>query len=88
MPIGQIATIVGFAGMLCVVTAYAYLTASKDPDPLLLHGGNLIGAAMLAFSLVINPNLPSLVLEGIWACVACWGLYKALRKRSQDRAAS
>ena len=76
-----VADIVGFAGMACVVGAYAYITLTPQPNRLVLHGANLAGAALLALSLSVNMNLPSLVLEGVWASVAIWGLAKALLAR-------
>ena len=38
----------GFAGMACVIAAYAYITASRTPNPFIQHGVNLAGAALLA----------------------------------------
>lgn len=77
------ANLIGFAGMICIVGAYAYVTQSKAPNPFVLHGVNLVGAALLALSLTVNMNVPSLVLEGVWAAVALWGLAKALLGRGR-----
>ncbi len=79
------ANIVGFAGMVLIVAAYAYVTAVKQPNSFILHGTNLVGAALLALSLLVNTNLPSLVLEGVWASVAIWGLVKAIRTQRRNR---
>jgi len=49
-----------------------------------LHSLNLVGAALLIVSLTVNRNLPSMVLEGIWAAVALFGLAKALRSRGGE----
>lgn len=75
------ANVIGFLGMACIVGAYVYITANPRPNPFLQHGFNLLGAVLLALSLTINVNVPSLVLEGIWAAVAIWGLIKAVRTR-------
>ena len=75
------ATLVGFVGMGCIVAAYAYLTHREEPNPFILHGTNLAGAALLTVSLLVHTNWPSLVLEGFWAAIAIWGLAKALRAR-------
>lgn len=77
----DIYTLVGFAGMACIIAAYAYLTFKSDPNPFVLHGTNLAGAALLTVSLLVHTNLPSLVLEGFWAAIALYGLAKALRQR-------
>ena len=75
------ATLVGFVGMACIIAAYAYLTWKDEPNPFVLHGTNLIGAALLTVSLLVHTNWPSLVLEGFWAAIALWGLAKAVRER-------
>ena len=72
---------VGFVGTASIIGAYFYLTASDKPNPLILHGTNLAGAALLTVSLLVHTNIPSLVLEGFWAAIALWGLAKALRQR-------
>jgi hypothetical protein len=77
-------TLVGFVGMACIIAAYAYLTWRNDPNPFILHGTNLAGAALLTVSLLVHTNWPSLVLEGFWAAIAIWGLAKALRTRKQE----
>ena len=79
------ATLVGFAGMIMIVSAYGYLTAKDAPDPFILHGTNLVGAGLLAVSLLVHTNLPSLVLEVIWISVAVWGLTKAVISRRRPK---
>ena len=76
---------VGFVGTACVIGAYAYLTSTDKPNPFILHGTNLAGAALLTVSLVFHTNWPSLVLEGFWAASSVWGLAKAIRGRKQAR---
>jgi hypothetical protein len=85
IPLGMIpfdwATLVGFVGMGCIIAAYAYLTWKDAPDPFILHGTNLMGAGLLAISLLVHTNWPSLVLEAFWAAIAIFGLAKAARAR-------
>ncbi len=78
----DIYSIIGFFGTACIIGAYAYLTISEKPNPYILHGTNLTGAALLTISLMVHTNWPSLVLEGFWAAIAIFGLAKALRARS------
>lgn len=80
-----LATSIGFAGMACIIFAYAYMTAKEQPNPFVQHGVNLAGAAFLTVSLMVNMNPPSLVLEGFWAAIAIWGLVKAFRDRRQAK---
>jgi hypothetical protein len=80
--IGQTtANVIGFAGMACIIFAYGYATARRSPNPFIQHGVNLAGAALLTVSLLVNMNMPSLVLEAFWAAIAIWGLAKAMRER-------
>jgi hypothetical protein len=76
------ANVAGFVGMACVVFAYWYITSRDAPNPLVQHGVNLAGAALLTVSLLVNMNIASLVLEGFWAAIAIWGLVKTLRRRA------
>lgn len=81
------ANALGFAGMACIIFAYAYITGRARPNPFVQHGVNLLGAALLTVSLLVNMNLPSLVLEGFWAAIAIWGLVKAFRRKASGRSA-
>ena len=80
----DIYTLIGFVGMACIIAAYAYLTWKDDPNPFILHGTNLAGAALLTVSLVVHTNWPSLVLEAFWAAIAVWGLAKAFKERRKQ----
>jgi hypothetical protein len=75
------ANAIGFAGMFCIVFAYAYQTGNARPNPYVQHGVNLLGAVLLGVSLLKNMNVASFALEFVWAGVAIWGLVKAVRSR-------
>ena len=79
------ANVSGFAGMACIIFAYAYATHRAEPNPFVQHGVNLLGAALLTVSLLVNLNPASLVLEFFWASIAIWGLAKAFRQRKAKR---
>ena len=80
-PALDIYSLIGFVGTACIIGAYFYLTAVERPNPFILHGTNLAGAALLTVSLLVHTNIPSLVLEGFWAAIALWGLGKAWHTR-------
>lgn len=80
----EFATGVGFVGMICIILAYGYLTWKKEPNPFILHGTNLLGAALLTVSLIVHTNWPSLVLEGFWASIAIFGIVRAARARRSE----
>ena len=75
------ASLVGLCGTTCIIGAYAYLTLARTTNPFLLHGTNLLGAALLTVSLLVHTNWASLVLEGYWASNAIFGLVRAWRAR-------
>ena len=77
----DIYSLIGFVGMACIIGAYFYLTAKDEQNPFILHGINLVGAALLTVSLLVHTNWPSLVLEAFWAAIAIWGLWKGLKSR-------
>lgn len=79
-------SLVGLLGTACIIGAYAYVTFARAPNPFLLHGTNLAGAALLTVSLLVHTNWASLVLEGFWAAIAITGLVKAGRSRLRARA--
>ncbi|GAA4643556.1 hypothetical protein GCM10023115_15160 [Pontixanthobacter gangjinensis] len=85
MPELDIYTLIGFVGMACIISAYAYQTISQTPNPFIQHGTNLLGAALLTVSLLVHMNLPSLVLEGFWAAIAIYGLVKAFAARRVEQ---
>ncbi len=82
----DIYSLIGFVGTACIIAAYAYLTYMDKPNPFVLHGINLAGAALLTISLLVHTNWPSLVLEGFWAAIAVYGIAKALRARRRATA--
>lgn len=85
----DIYSLIGFLGTACIIGAYAYLTLKDAPNPFVLHGTNLAGAALLTISLLVHTNWPSLVLEGFWAAIALVGIAKAIRtdRKGQEREA-
>ena len=80
-----LANVIGFIGTACIIFAYGYSTSLERPNPFVQHGVNLVGAALLTVSLLVNMNLASFVLEFFWAAIAIWGLAKAWRTRSAGR---
>jgi hypothetical protein len=75
------ADLIGFAGSACIIAAFAYSNMSSAMNLLLFNVVNFVGAALLALSLTVNYNLPTMVLEIIWMGIALLGIVKALRQR-------
>jgi hypothetical protein len=71
-----IADIVGMAGTSLVVGAFFLLQLNKlSPKGLIYNVMNLCGALFLLFSLCINFNLASFVIEIFWIAASLIGLY-------------
>ncbi len=77
----DLANVAGFIGMALILVAYAYQTASVRVNAMFQHGLNLVGAVLLVASLLVHVNMASLVLESVWALIALFGLWKAVRAR-------
>ncbi len=78
------ADLIGFAGSFFIVAAFAYSNLTTQMNALWFNVSNLIGAALLTVSLMVNYNLPTLVLEVVWMAIAIFGIFKALRLQRED----
>ena len=81
----KIADLIGFAGSFCIVAAFIYANRAQQMDKLVYNLVNLLGAALLTVSLLVNYNLPTLVLEIVWMSIALYGIAVALRERRQTQ---
>lgn len=81
------ANIIGIIGSIFIVVGFAYANMAKAMNVLLFNGLNLVGAILLAISLLVNVNLPALMLEVVWAAIATLGIGKALWQRRSNRGA-
>ncbi len=77
------ANLIGFAGSFFIVAAFAYSNLTAQMNALWFNAANFLGAALLTISLMVNYNLPTLVLEIVWMMIALFGIGKALRSRKQ-----
>jgi len=78
-----LADIIGMAGTSLVVGAFFLLQLSKvSPKGLTYNLMNLIGALFLLFSLCINFNLASFVIEVFWIVASVIGLLQYWKNRS------
>ena len=79
MNAATLANIAGFVGAVIILGGFARQTLKEAAPDLLYHLANFTGASLLAVSLVINFNLPALLLELIWAAIALFGLVRLNR---------
>ena len=76
------ADIIGMAGTSLVVGAFFLLQLNKvSPKGLVYNLMNLVGALFLLFSLCINFNLASFVIEIFWIAASLIGLYNYIKTK-------
>ncbi|WP_353205614.1 hypothetical protein [Sphingomonas sp.] len=75
------ADVVGFCGAAMVLSGFAYQTVRNAAPDRLSNGLNFVGASLLALSLIVNYNLPALLLETAWAGIAFFGLVRTVVTR-------
>lgn len=75
------ADIVGFVGAVTILSGFAYQTLRNAAPDRLSNALNFLGASLLALSLIVNYNLPALLLEAAWAGIALFGLIRTLVAR-------
>jgi hypothetical protein len=75
------ADLIGIGGSLMFIAAFMYANAAKVMDKVVFNALNLIGAALLLYSLWIHPNIAAFFLEVSWAVIALVSLIKALLDR-------
>ena len=71
----------GFCGAAMVLSGFAYQTVRNAAPDWLSNGLNFVGASLLALSLIVNYNLPALLLETAWAGIAFFGLVRTVVTR-------
>lgn len=75
--------VIGLIGSGLMVIAYAYSNIAKQMNLVTFNLLNLVGAVLLFWSLTVHFNLASMILEIVWAAIALFGLWRALRGRTQ-----
>jgi hypothetical protein len=74
----------GLLGAVIIVAAYfANQQRWLSSEDWRFPAANLLGALLILVSLYYEWNLPSAVIEIVWALVSLWGIGKALRDRNR-----
>jgi hypothetical protein len=79
----DLANIIGLSGSAIMVAAFLYSNLAKAMNLILFNLLNLVGAIMLASSLMVHFNMASLALEIVWGAIAIFGLVKAVMTRAR-----
>ena len=79
------ANIIGMIGTVAVVGAYILLQTDKmDAKGLAFNLTNLFGASFLLFSLLVNFNLASFIIELFWIAASLFGLFQYFKKKRSN----
>ena len=82
MDINTLSNIIGLTGTTMVVSAYIMLQTNViDSKSLRFNLINLFGALFLLFSLTINFNMASFIIEIFWIGASLIGLYNWAKNR-------
>ncbi|HEY0730087.1 MAG TPA: hypothetical protein VGD38_18515 [Pyrinomonadaceae bacterium] len=71
---------VGLIGVVLIVITYLLLQLNKlSSNDLSYSLFNAIGASLISFTLLVNYNLPALLMEVFWVLISCFGIYRYFR---------
>ena len=75
--------ILGSLGALAIISAYALLQAQRwSTDQIRYSVTNAVGASLILVSLVVEPNIPAILIESFWLLISIWGFWRARGKTS------
>jgi len=70
--------LIGYIGVFLCLLAYALLQTGKlSAEAISYSALNGLGAAGILVSLYFDPNLPAIMMEGMWLLFSIFGLYRA-----------
>lgn len=74
--------IIGIIGVSIIVIAYFFLQIEKlTVDNIKFSILNIIGSALILYSLTYNWNLASVIIESFWIIISFIGVYKYFIKK-------
>jgi hypothetical protein len=75
---------IGISGVSLIIAMYLLLQLEKiDPTSIKFSLLNASGSLLIIFSLTYHWNVSSFFIEFFWVLISLFGLYKAIKKRSQ-----
>lgn len=76
---------IGIVGVVFVLVAYYLLSTNKtSANSVAYQVANLVGSALVLYSLYFNWNTASVLVEAMWIAISCVGLYRIFRERRQN----
>jgi len=71
--------VIGTVGVVLVLVAYYLLQAKRmESSSIRYLNMNIIGSALILYSLFFNWNTPAVLVEVMWLIISLWGMFKTL----------
>jgi len=81
------ANILGFSGFILIISSQVRVHWRREYVNSIWYSlGNCVGGALLAVSLCMDWNLPSLISNIIWSLVNAYGVYRCLKYMRKNSA--
>jgi drug/metabolite transporter (DMT)-like permease len=78
--------LVGTVGVILILIVYYLLQVERiNPQGLLYSVANLVGAGLIAVSLVYQFNFSALLIEICWMLISALGISRYLRQRRDNK---
>jgi hypothetical protein len=82
LAIFDVYTLGGLAGTAILIAAYFANQIGRLPsDDWRFPFANLVGACLILASLMIEWNLPSVIIEAFWIAISLYGIARQARRR-------
>lgn len=82
----DIYNIIGLFGVFLYILAYLLLTLQKvTADSLTYILLNMAGAGLVLVSLVVYPNLPSIITQIVWIVISIVDVYNSFKTKKQEK---
>jgi uncharacterized membrane protein len=81
--LAELANILGLIGVVLVLSTYLLLQMRKITSHHFSYSAlNLVSSLFIIFSLCYQWNLPSFIIEIVWALISAYGIYLYYTKRA------
>ena len=77
--------LIGYLGVFMILLAYSLLQLQHiNKDKYLYSWLNLIGSALILYSLYFNWNWPSVIIEIAWILISGYGLFRIFKMKKNQ----
>lgn len=78
--------VIGTLGAAAIILAYALLQAGRwQAEQIRYSLLNALGAGCILISLVVEPNMPSMIIEFFWLLISVVGILRRVRQRKRSK---